>query len=137
MRWEEVVTAFTKRPWEERNGRRYMYIYDRGTITALPRVPREWYRAFIPWVQRGCVTCTFGLDWWFEEIRIKRNNQVEHGILFSMDAVFYHYVRTNWALMEDRRLRNASWHTSIPKRLALTPVDVSCSRGPEWHRVVF
>jgi len=129
MRWSEVVRAFTKMPWAWHDGRRYMYIYERGTVTALPGIPAEWYKAFVPWVQRGCVTCTFGLDWWYEEKRVRINNEVEHGILFSMDDIFYHHLRANWALMGGRRPRNVSLRIPIPKSPVSNQADGFCSRG--------
>ena len=137
MRWDEVVRAFTTLPWALHGSRRYMYIYERGTVTALPGVPAEWYKSFVPWVERGCVTCTFGLDWWFEEKRVRVNNEVEHGILFSMDDVFYHHVRANWALMEGRRPRNVSLHSPILKNLTSGRADALCSRDVIFLPVTF
>lgn len=137
MRWDEVVRAFTKLPWALRGNRRYMYIYERGTVTALPGVPAEWYKSFIPWVERGCVTCTYGLDWWFEEKRVRINNEVEHGILFSMDDVFYHHVRENWFLMEGHRRRNASSRNPTLKNLPSMQDRVCCSRDIVYLPVTF
>ena len=103
-----------------------MYIYERGTVTALPGVPSQWYKSFIPWVKRGCVTCEYGIDWWFEEKRFRNEMEVEHGILFSMDDVFYQHVRLNWVSMEADRLRNGSSRTSSPTNPSSDPFDVSC-----------
>lgn len=137
MRWSDVVRSFTQCQWTCRDGTRYMYIYERGTLTALPGVPSEWYKSFIPWVRRGCVTCTYGIDWWCEERRVRVENEVEHGILFSMDDVFYQHVRSNWASMGVARLRNVSLRTPMPKNPSSDPGRVSCSRDAVSLREVF
>ena len=85
--------------WTLCDGKREIYIGDRGVCTALPGVPREWHSRLVPCVKRPVVTCEYGLDWWSEEQRFREKEEVVHRVKFTMDNLFYQHVHANWASM--------------------------------------